>query len=123
MSDAGFAQPPFEFPSQTKENMDLWEKQVNEALGRRGLRWSRAAEKQWILGGDCPRCGHRFTNYFDIEVVAARTFGVDTFEADKAAFMTEVVCLCEENPPHRKDTKGCGWGSGLDIEVPTPRET
>ena len=121
MPDPPQAQPPFEFPSPTKQNRSMWQRQVTEALVAGGLGWSHITDTQWILEGNCPRCGHPITNYVDLDVIAARTFGVDTFKADEDSLITEVVCTCDVTPAHRKDTKGCGWGSGLEIELPLPK--
>jgi hypothetical protein len=31
-----------------------------------------------------------------------------------------VVCNCEETEPHKKDTKGCGYGKSLLIALDVP---
>lgn len=113
---------PYEFPDPTEENRNRWQAMVQEAIAKRELGWTKVTDGQWILSGNCPRCAHLMSNYFDLEVIVARVYGGDFFEALKETFPAEVVCTCEVDAPHRKDTKGCGWGGGLEIDVPTPEE-
>src|SRR5215831_9001942 len=116
---------PYTFPSQGERK--AWEDAVCDAIsGKHTLTWRRMTDKQWALAGDCPRCGHRMSNYVDVEVIVSQDFfGPTAFGSVGAAapekFTTEVICNCRTDPPHKKDTNGCGYGRSLEIEIPFPR--
>jgi hypothetical protein len=108
----------YQFP--TPDEQPNWEYAVNTAINLESLRWVRVVDHQWILTGDCPRCHHHFSQYVDLEVVVSDSLSAKTYTAQGQRTTLEVVCLCDEDPPHRKDTKGCGAGRGLQISVVTP---
>jgi hypothetical protein len=37
-----------------------------------------------------------------------------------STFKDQVVCSCRVDPAHKKDAAGCGYGKGLDINIPMP---
>ena len=123
----GRAEYRYEFPPQTPQAVADWQRQVGQALEVHTLNWQHTIDTQWILSGQCPRCDHDMSNYFDLDVVIAGPFFdaatyAPTGDEARSQFQTEVVCTCHAEPPHRKDTAGCGYGKGLQIAIPSPRE-
>jgi hypothetical protein len=116
------ASPPYEFPSQVDKVG--WQAKVNEAIGSGTLRWGHVSDTKWILDGKCPRCGHPTADFHDLEVVVAETLSPTKFGgADtQGTVALEIACLCQLDPPHKKDVEGCGAGKGLVIEVAQPKE-
>lgn len=94
---------------------------MNAGIDGDTLTWTHVADQQWSLEGTCPRCGDHFGQYFDFEVVVSRALGADLFTPEREQLTTQVVCLCDVDPPHRKGTKGCGAGKGLEITVAAPQ--
>jgi hypothetical protein len=116
---------PYEFPASDRK--EWWEKRVRQAISRGSLKWTHVIENQWTLSGKCPRCKHSMSDYMDLSVIVAETLTGTSFgprgaaEPRKAAtFRTEVICNCDVISPHRKETKGCGYGKDLEIELLIP---
>ncbi|MEA2498869.1 MAG: hypothetical protein QOH26_1274 [Actinomycetota bacterium] len=110
---------PFEHPS--PDQRQAWQTKVRDAIKAKSLKWSPIIDRQWVLSGQCPRCKDEISNYVDLEVLVAETLSKTSFDiGTKANFPTEVVCNCDVEDPHRKATKGCGAGQGLQIEIPVP---
>ncbi len=110
---------PYEFPSPAER--PGWEQAVNANIAAGHLKWTHLAIQQWRLDGECPRCHDQFGQYFDFDVVVSREIGAGQFAPAQDRVTTQVVCLCEVDPPHRKDTKGCGAGKGLEISLAMPQ--
>jgi len=98
-----------------------WEAKVRQAIKDTHLVWTHLDDTQWILAGECPRCHHQMSQLVDTEVVVASA-GITTYSyvIVDDRLRTEVVCNCDEPEPHKKDTKGCGYGKGLLIGLDRP---
>jgi hypothetical protein len=112
----------YEFPSPAER--PAWEKAVNDGIASGTLVWTHITDQQWRLDGECPRCEDSFGQYFDFDVVVSRQFGGSHFGPGQNRITTQVVCLCDVDPPHRQNTQGCGAGKGLEITLvpPSPPE-
>lgn len=111
---------PIAYLFPTPAERAAWEQAINAGIADGSLMWTHVADQQWRLDGTCPRCHDHFGQYFDFEVVVPRQFGGGLFASKQNRITTQVVCLCDADPPHRKDTKGCGAGKGLEISLATP---
>jgi len=111
----------YRFPSPVERR--AWEAAVNAAVAAGDLTWTHLGDTRWELGGTCPRCHHSMSQLVDTDAVVGDLMNVTyTFRGAGQTFVTEVVCNCEEAAPHRKDTKGCGYGKRLMIAVDAPGE-
>ena len=111
----------YEFPPPDKK--DEWEQKVRDAIQAGTLGFTHIVDTQWDLHGHCPRCRHDMSNLVDTKVISSDTIlTVREYGPPGRAteFETEVVCTCKVDPPHKKDTAGCGYGQGLLIKVPMP---
>ena len=49
----------WEFPDNTPENRERWQRAIDDALGSGALTLTKGAEPNVLwLGGSCPRCDH-----------------------------------------------------------------
>lgn len=115
--------PSTEYDFGWPHNEAAWESKVKEAIKSKKLKWVHVVDSQYTLSGECPHCHDQTAQYFDLNVVHADTLAADNFggiATDTQQTQISFSCLCDVDPPHRKDSKGCGAGAGADITVDYP---
>jgi hypothetical protein len=111
----------YRFPSPTERL--AWQTAVNKAIAAGDLTWTHLGDTRWELHGTCPHCRHTMSQLVDTDVIVGGPMNVTfSFRRDGPTFGTEVVCNCQPRAPHRKDTRGCGYGKNLMIAVSVPDE-
>jgi hypothetical protein len=107
---------PYEFPASDKRA--AWEQEVRAAIKGGGFKWTHVVDEQWILSGKCPHCGDTTAQYFDTKVLVAHTLDAVSYESKDERIKTQVACTCSAKHSQIEGIRGCGYGAGLDIEIP-----
>jgi hypothetical protein len=112
----------YQFP--LPEDKSEWQGLVQGAIAAQTLMWRQVEGHKWVISGTCPKCSHATNQFVDLEVLVANALSGTAFDAsEEREISIELVCACDETPPHREKTRGCGFGKGLVIVVANPEVT